>query len=445
VKGTDIAALSKQLTARQRDLADAQAKRRSCEESICRLVSESHGIPFLLTAMPIASTILLKLKEDNVIPADLSERFVDRILEQACCVCGTTHTVHTRANWLKYKEKTLSLDVNRGLSDLLSLTHNTGAHSFLRKSRELHEELVKHHNHRGQHIIKCQELQALVKSIEDQLAKYPVEEISTLGIQLSTLSDRREELGRDIGKCEVSIKTLAAKVADANRLVEKARPKGATANQQAKLECRRDRAEQLRDVIAQTRQFLHTLFHHILKVSVAHDYDSVATDGSQAVIDYQTLLPAIERNGVRMTHLGGGQSQLMALAYVVALSRLRRELHQQMLKLKIGLGRIDDQSFVLDSPFDKADNNYTKAIARFLLGSARQTIISMLPQPWTLLKDTLEGHAARIYGLRLFSPPSNNVHCDAKDFLFSVDGTDVSLRAELPDNEMAYTTIIKLK
>jgi len=445
VKGTDISALSKQLTSRQRDLDDAQDKRRHCEETICRLVSESHGIPFLLAAMPVASKILLQLKEDNVIPADLSERFVDRVLEQDCCVCGTTHNAHTRANWLKYKEKTLSVDLNRGLSDLLALTHKTGAQSFLRRSRELHVELGRFRNHRGQHIIKCQELQALIKSIENQLAEYPVEEIRNLGVHLSALSDQREQLGRDIGQSDVSIKTLTAKVAEINKLVDKARPKGAAANQQAKLERLRDRAEQLRDLIAQTRQFLHGLFHQILKSSVAQDYDSVATDGSHAVVDYQTLLPAIERNGVRMVNLGGGQSQLMALAYVVALSKLRRELHQQMQQLQIGLGKIDDQSFLLDSPFDKADNNYTKAIARFLLGSARQTVISMLPQPWNLLRDALGEHAVRIYGLRLFSPPAQHTNFDAKDFLFPVDGTNVSLRAELPENEMAYTKIITLK
>ncbi len=445
VKGTDISALAKQLTARQRDLDDAQGKRQRCEETICRLVSESLGIPFMLSAMPVASKILLQLKEQNVIPADLSERFVDRVLEQDCCVCGTKHTTHTRANWLKYKEKTLSLDLNHGLSDLLTLTHKSGTHSFLHKSRDLQVELGKFRNHRGQHIIKCQELQALIKSIEDQLAKYPVEEIRNLGIQLSALTDQREKLGSDIGQCDVSIRTLAVKMAEVNKQVDKARPKGVAANQQGKLERVRDRAEQLRDLIAQTRQFLHGLFHKILKASVSQDYDQVATDGSKAAIDYQTLLPAIERDGALSKNLGGGMSQLLALAYVVALSKLRRELHQEMQQLHIGLGKIDDQSFMLDSPLDKADPHYSKAIARFLLGSARQTVISMLPQQWNLVRDILEEHAVRIYGLRLHSPPERVQNVNRDDFSFAVGNTHVNLLSELPANETAYTNLIIIK
>jgi DNA sulfur modification protein DndD len=445
VKGTDISALSRQLTVRQHDLDDAQGKRQRCEEAICRLVNESLGIPFLLSAMPVAARILIQLKEQNVIPADLSERFVDRVIEQDCCVCGTKHTAQTRAHWLKYKEKTLSVDLNRGLSDLLSLTHNTGTHSFLRKSRDLQVELGKFRNLRGQHIVKCQELQALIKSIEDQLAKYPVEEIRKLGVHLSTLSDQREKLGRDVGECDVSIKGLTAKVAELNKQVDKARPKGAAANQQGKLERLRDRAEQLRDLIAQTRQFLHGLFHQILKASVSQDYDQVATDGSKAVVDYETLMPAIERDGARSKNLGGGMSQLLALAYVVALSKLRRELHQQMQQLQIGLGKIDDQSFILDSPFDKADPNYSKAIARFLLGSARQTVISMLPQQWNLVRDIFEKHAIRIYGLRLYSPPERVKHVNRDDFSFPVGNTHVDLLAELPANETAYTKLIIIK
>ena len=75
----------------------ARKNHERADTEIARLVGSSRGIPFLLEALPTASRILKQMKEDNILPADISEPFVNRVLSAKACVCGHPHDDQTRA------------------------------------------------------------------------------------------------------------------------------------------------------------------------------------------------------------------------------------------------------------------------------------------------------------------------------------------------------------
>jgi DNA sulfur modification protein DndD len=60
-------------------------------ERIGQVIEASQGAPFLLAAVPPARRVLREMEKQNVLPADVSEGFVQRILQQKACVCGRTH------------------------------------------------------------------------------------------------------------------------------------------------------------------------------------------------------------------------------------------------------------------------------------------------------------------------------------------------------------------
>ncbi len=86
----------------------ARNQHEKADASLARFVGTSRGIPFLLDAIPTARRILKQMQEDNILPADISEPFVNRVLASKCCVCGHPHDDHTRSAWTRYREKTLT-------------------------------------------------------------------------------------------------------------------------------------------------------------------------------------------------------------------------------------------------------------------------------------------------------------------------------------------------
>src|SRR5262249_54038686 len=133
-------------------------------------------------------------------------------------------------------------------------------------------------------------------------------------------------------------------------------------SQVQKLFAVRERANELQKLIEQSLEHLKGSFHQVLQESVCKYYDPNVTDSSSAIIDQNSLLPLIQRNGDVLHSLGGGQRQLLVLAHIISLAELRRNLHTQLDAIGIKTGKLDDQSFFLDSVFAPCDEVYAAIV-----------------------------------------------------------------------------------
>ncbi len=445
--GGDAERLVVQLRECRTKLDAARKTRERADGDIARLVGASRGIPFLLEALPAARRILVQMQEDNIIPADVSERFVNRILSAKCCVCGRPHDDHTREAWTRYKEKTLSVDLNRGLSDLLNAVQDAHSHSYTKLSAEVTKKLGDAIDTRTCALTGIDQFDAATADLEKKLQASPIEEIRAHTQKLRELAASRERLKGEITQLEDSIRVTQKNLKVLKDKMERARPSGALAQKERAIQKARSRTEKLRLLIQQSREVLNRSFHELLQASVSKYYDKSAYDGSKARINRATLLPAIEINGQVHGNLGGGQSQLLALAYIVSLSRLRKSLHLQMQKLGVGFGHVDDQSFFLDSPFNHVTEHYAHAIASFLDGNARQVVLLLARQQWNLVRSIIEPVAARIFAFEYHTLQDKIEELKEKDpkledFTYPVNGKRIKLIEELPRSDQSpYTTI----
>lgn len=449
--GGDAEKIVVQLREYRTALDRAQKTRERADLEIARLVGNSKGIPFLLEALPTARRILAQMQEDNILPADVSERFVNRVLSSTKCVCGRTHDEETRAAWTQYRDKTLSADLNRGLSDLMAAVRPDTSQSYERFSAELSNKLCQVANGRTLAIKDIVQLEASVRDAEGQLQRSPIEQIQQLTRQLRDLGTKRQQLQNEVSRLEYSVDGAQKNLKRMKEEMEKARPSGAIAQKERLLQAARMRAEKLRLLIHESREVLGKSFHRILQESVSEYYDQSAYDGSRAKIHRDSLLPAIESNGQIHGNLGGGQSQLLALAYIVSLSRLRKSLHAEMQKLGVGFGKLDDQSFFLDSPFNHMTDHYAHAIAKFLGGNARQVVLLLARHQWNLVKEIIEPVIDRLLTFKYHTLPEKIAELRKKDpsledFTYEFRGKKIRLIHELPDGEEhPYTTISPTK
>lgn len=192
--GGDGERLVSQLRDLRTKLENARRTRERGDADIARLVGASRGIPFLLPALPTAIKVLRQMQEDNIIPADVSERFVNRILSSPSCVCGRAHNNQTRLAWTQYKEKTLSVDLNRGLSDLLNAVQDSNSQSYTRLAAELTTKLKDAQAARSRALTDIEQFNAAVSDIEGKLQASPIEEIRALTQKLRELASSRERL-----------------------------------------------------------------------------------------------------------------------------------------------------------------------------------------------------------------------------------------------------------
>lgn len=432
-------------------LEKAKRSRERADGDIRRLVGSSKGIPFLLGAIPTARRLLKEMQEDNILPADISAPFVDRVLKAKQCICGCEHTDETRAAWLKYRERTLSADLNRGLTDLLNAVQEDTPQSYQRFSEQLAAEIEQAIETRGRHLQEAALFETKCKELEQRLAASPVEAIRAVTAELRKASDAKQRLQGEIGRLETDLGLTQKNLANLKPQLEKAKPGGEVARKEKILQKGRTRAEKLRLLIQESRELMTKSFHAILQRSVSEYYDQAVYDGSRARISRASLLPAIETNGEIHGNLGGGQSQLLALAYIVSLSRLRKSLHAQMVGLGIGLGKLDDQSFFLDSPFNQMTEHYAHAIARFLDGNARQVVLLLARQQWNLVKPVLGGRATRMFAFHyatLAEKVRELKEADPKleDFTYEIGKRKLRLLEELPrGEEHPYTTIDRIE
>jgi hypothetical protein len=229
------------------------------------------------------------------------------------------------------------------------------------------------------------------------------------------------------------------------REAKAAEPKGKAGAQITEVQRAIEIARELKEFIAAYRIDLRKRLYQQLQVLVADNYDPHSVDRTKARIDAHSLLPYIvNQSGQQQALVGGGQQTLLSLAYVSALAQLRKGIHETMRELNLYLGKADDQSFVVDSPFSATDPNYVRAIASFLVGGARQVIILMARQQWDQAGQHLLSKASKVYALCLYTKIAELKNLHVEDFDFDVDGRTHRLIAEVPDVKQRFSKILEI-
>jgi DNA sulfur modification protein DndD len=417
------------------------------DADIQREIGQSLGLPFLVGAVGPVRAILVEMEEDNVLPADVTPGFVDRVLQGKKCICGRVHNDDSRANWEDYRRKALQADAGQGLQKLLDWVKPTGRLSIEKRSEYTRQELKRLLELRHSSARELNDSGLEVTAIQMEMEKVPLEDIARIGKGLNELQSTIQSQNRRIKVIEDAVaetqytgRRLKDEVDDLSR------KSGVDQGAFQKLSEARDRADRLLQALKFCRGRLSEYFHRVLQQSVAAFYDSKATDGSKASIDRQTLRPSILVQGSKTNSLGGGQSQLLALAYVVSLARLRQDMHAEMEKLGVRLGKIDDLSFFMDSPFGHMESHYKKAAVQLLPGSARQVVALLWREEWDFARELLEPDADSVQVVRFHGKPEDFASLSPADRVYRFGSGDQVLIHELPaDDTQPYSTLERIR
>jgi DNA sulfur modification protein DndD len=433
--------LHTQLQKHKLDEQKAEQAMKAADNQVCELLRNSLAVPLLVPAFGPVDKHLAELRSRNLLPADVSRGFIERLLKGTNCVCGSCLDETKRAELESYLGKTLAAQTNRDLVALADALEG-GEESVLRKrAAAFSGKLTRLKAERSE---AATLLAAAKQAIEGLMPK--IEEASIT--RFTELVNAVRKIERDIsenqrvqGEKAESIRRQESTLASLATELAKARPKRG-ADKMEGISKAIELAENVREKLAEGETSFRQAVHGILQERLTH-YFGVATSGNSAWIDRENFLPSMhDRNGLTVTNPGGGEQQVLNLAFVIALAELRTMINEDMTSAGLGGRLLGDQSFVLDSPFTSADPNFMKAIAEFLPGKAPQMLLLLAKQNWPdSVRETLAPHISRVYGVKLHTSVAPN---DPEAFRFEWKGKTVDLREELPVGQASFSTFHEL-
>lgn len=405
-KGKSFERLSKDLDSMRCGFSKAGKQIDDSDVEIGRLIGSSRGLPFYADGFDAAMRQLEVMQKENLLPADVSEGFVNRILkwpETQACICGRPLDPGTNADQRKciedYREKTMAVDLNHALVSLLNSLETEAKNGFKARAKNSITELEQSLNDRDQAVLAQKDYQEKIAGLEEQRQHLSVEEIQRLQREQREANDTCLQCVEKLKTTEIALRTLGY---ERTKLDVEIRGlnRGGVAGQITKLIGSQKKASELADFIEEARTAVKNAFHAKLQDLVSQYYDPVAPDNSKAHVDKNSLLPAIRVDGEVRRNIGGAQRQLLVLSHIISLSRLRKWLHDELSKIGITPGRIDDHCFVLDSVFGQVADQFREKCADFLVGKARQVIVLVASQQWDeAVRSRLENAANKVYCL----------------------------------------------
>jgi len=450
-KGGPSQALAELLKKRQNEWRVNSREIDNLDGRICKVTGDSKGIPFLAAAFDTAKEVLEKMQAENLLPADITEGFVERLLKRQKCICGRSlHPVADRNECKhveEYRDRSLSADVNAGLLALLNSLETSAKHGYKKRITDIAKLLSELTVRRQQCIVKQHDLNQEIQDIEQQLSDPIFGEITKLVQKQRELSNRRLEIRNKIQGLERAMQEIKRIVADHEEKLRKL-ARDSDISKIKDLTQYKDYAQKIEELINASLKMLQRSFHETMQESVKEYYDRVVTDGTRAYIDPDSLLPAImSPQGEVRKNIGGGQLQLLVLSHIISLCQLRRVLHEQLSEIGVGVGKLDDQSFFLDSIFAPADDVYAKDVANFLHGKARQVLLLLASQQWhDSVRNAIEPYVDKAYQ---FLYHTANPKRTEEEYIVKFKNKDIPLLKLIADNNKgnhcAYSIIKEIK
>jgi DNA sulfur modification protein DndD len=436
-------AAAKQLERTRNQLRDHNQRLDAAEQGLLSGIGATRGLPFLKKAFHPVREILGDLRKKNLLPADVSEGFIGRVLERGVCMCGcelsegSTH----RAAVEKFRAYSLSAELNNDLFNLYNLLERDSAKGFETEIEQSLRSLDKSAEFIADERSTIKKLEAEERALKSRVDEAAQKRCNDLLLEQHKAIRRQTDQRANVQEIRMRLQGATNHKEQLRKELNSARLKTKHKGNEKVFELR-DLASDVLEVLEAGLQGLKSSLHEPLENTVSDLYDPVTKDGSEARISPSTLLPYIQKSGKRATFLGGGQKQVLCLSYIIALAQLRRDLNDALRDMKIMVPKADDQIFVMDSIFGQCEPEYQEAICRFLPRASGQTLLLLARQQWSeTVRKNLEKQVSNLFGFEYHSPNSGY---DETEHHFPFRDKNYRLLRQAKHGQTAFTMARKL-
>lgn len=444
--GEDIELAIKQRTQSTAEVEKHELEKAEIEHRIITSIKESASSIWLSKAFEKVSNLVrekeLSIPAAQTVPKGINlEAIRESLSKGRCATCTGVLSDEIREQLESYFEAASSREQrllitnirNNVLIEDFSNAKGDQVSSFLEIAYKRDAEL------RSKIKALQKEINRLGKKIdEDKLRsrRELIQRSDSLHSRIVTLQGHIATIKGSIARTEFELKNQKEVVSKAKRKLPKETLREVDAYHR-----KRERIENAKNKISMLKSSIASFIREHLQEQLVMNYDNRVADSSKAIINSSSsLVPAIQQDGVTINALGGGQTQLMELAYVVGLASLTRALREIYGEMKLPYYANETTSIIADAAFTKMADNYIGQTIQFLETAADQVILIMHQTQWDSVKGYLSGRIDCLHAYRLHTAKE----VTGLEYNFDAEGHRLQLSEKLPKGKREFSTISKI-
>jgi len=377
----DSARLQEQRTAYQEDRQALEEEVESINDEIRNEIAENGFVPLAMPLIRETAADIDQLREEGVIPSELSDEFLNSLLEAGQCICGRDLEAHSDPyqHVASLRGQVASDGVEQGALRIVGhlqqfADRRTGffdeVDDLIERRQETHEQITR--------------LEEKIDDISTELQELDTPSpdgvsISEREAQREDKEEQKEELVAKRGKFEEQIETKQAEIDRLETEIAAQREERA----ETRLAQRRQRAAE--HVGAQLTDSFEQLKDKVREWSnkeVNETFGEIAKKELEAEITEDFELKIRQQVGDAQVEVdkSTGERQIASLAFVGSLVNIARRRYEAGSDSEYFRGGI--YPLVMDSPFGALDKEHRREVSRVLPTLASQVVVFATDSQW---------------------------------------------------------------
>lgn len=353
------------------DLGEARTQRDEAVRDRASLVATRGFLAFTQDLAHSAEKTAEALYRRGALPAPLKREFVDELLTEGTCICGTPLTDHSAARHSveEWRQRAGLQEVETAWQQLRGKTGELQAARL--QLREELESAVSRVTAADERVAKLVERMA---ELDGQLKNVRREEVQGLEAKRKDLADRSRRVQEDLG-------ALRARLEETRKQIEKKKAERGNAEVTdvlaAKARERSDLVESVKNALQEILEIRTQNMRRQLEQKLKDTFGKIVIKPYEPRLSETFELGLYQDiDGVEVpVGKSTGENQILSLSFVAAVSELARESRRQRPAEGDLAEDVGTYPIVMDAAFGSLDTNYQRDISRALVGMAPQLIV----------------------------------------------------------------------
>lgn len=387
---------------------------------------------FLADTIQQFESLIEDLREKGELPSGIKKQFVQQLLTQKICICGTELLPENEA----YQQVQTWMN-KAGIAEIeeAAIRLETEVNGISSQTMQFWTEIDQSQSKISQGRIKLAQIENQLDEINEKLRKYPDQNIQLAQQKLDNIEGHIRQLTLNQGEINLQIETLTEEIAELEKQIKKQEIK---AEKQALILRRINATESAIKCIGEVKKRLENQFRLALEKRLQEIFNSISFTPYQPRLNQDYELNLIENTlGIGMPVAAStGENQILSLSFIGAIIDLVREWSQQS-----NLMGPDSSQFpvIMDSPFGSLDEIYRRQVAKSIPKLANQLIVLVSKTQWRNEVETeMNNYINRQYILVYRSPKE-----DCQEDFITLNEVEYPL-VKKSDNQFEYTEVIEI-
>ncbi|MEQ6900782.1 AAA family ATPase [Nocardioides sp. YIM 152588] len=367
----ETAPIQQQKDAADRELSVTRVALESALSERANLIATRGFLAFTDELGEATSKMAEALYEKGALPAPLKREFVDQLLDEGTCICGTALAEHS-APWQHVTEwrqraglqavETAWQRLSGQIAPIASARSDlqVGLGTVMKRIGDLRDRIA--------------ELEEVASELEGKLRDSRRDDAQALVSKRIDLENRHGEKQRRIGGVANELERITR---DIDQKVKERKSAEVTDDLAAKARARSDMVQNVRKALSEILEIRSERMRQRLDAELKSVYKSIT---------YKNYVPALSESFELTLHTNvdgvqlpvgksTGENQILSLSFVAAVSKLAREIHKESRAEGEATEDAGTYPIVMDAAFGSLDENYQEAVARALAQMAPQLVV----------------------------------------------------------------------